>query len=272
MLGRMATSLTVDEHGDGIGNAWTVLRENARLAGLATPVPTCPGWTVEELVLHLGLVHRWANRILRGVPVDEAGTIDLPVSDEVRAREGFTASDPFDWLDVGARALLQTLAFAPDDLDVFFFLRDAHPPRFAWARRQCHETTVHAVDAMTARLGRAPTADEVWFSDRLAADGVDELLTGFVPRRSQRLRSTSPYSVLVETSDTGHRWLLEVSEEPVVTTALMASDDRPPFDARLAADAVPLFLHLWNRTPTDVDLECSDPPVIAQWREQLQIV
>ena len=29
-------------------------------AGLEAPVPTCPGWTVNDLVLHMGEVHRWA--------------------------------------------------------------------------------------------------------------------------------------------------------------------------------------------------------------------
>src|SRR4051812_23480836 len=33
-------------------------------ADLATPVPACPGWTVADLVRHLGGVHRWMTRIM----------------------------------------------------------------------------------------------------------------------------------------------------------------------------------------------------------------
>ena len=35
---------------------------------------------------------------------------------------------------------------APVDLEAFVFLNDAPAPRQFWARRQCHETTIHAVD------------------------------------------------------------------------------------------------------------------------------
>lgn len=268
----MPTSLDLDTHGDGLGAAATVLRENARIAGVDAPVPSTPGWTVGDLVLHTGLVHRWADAILRGVAPAEAGEIDLPVSEAARSAAGFTGADPFDWYDAQVAALLQTLAFAPDDLDVFFFLKDAPPPRLAWARRQSHETTVHAVDAMAARLRRMPSVGEVWVKAPHAVDGVDELLTGFVPRRTTRLRSAQPYALLVETTDTGHGWLLHVSEDPVVTTALAPGAKRPAHDARFAADAVPLYLHLWNREPAGSTLECSAPAVLAQWREQLRVV
>ena len=39
----------------------TALAAAAEEAGLDAPVPTCPGWTVNDLVLHIGEVHRWAT-------------------------------------------------------------------------------------------------------------------------------------------------------------------------------------------------------------------
>lgn len=268
----MPTSLDLDAHGDGLGSAATVLRENARLAGVDAPVPTAPGWSVGDLVLHTGLVHRWADAILRGVPPEAAGEIDLPVPDAVRHEVGFVGVDPFDWYDAQVTALLQTLAFAPPDLDVFFFLKDAPPARMAWARRQSHETTVHAVDAMAARLGRAPSAAEVWVRSPHAVDGIDELLTGFVPRRKRSLRSDRPWSLLVEATDTGHAWRLEIGQDPVVTTAFAPGADRPTADARLGGAAVPLYLALWNRTADDSALQVSDPVVLEQWRSQVRVV
>ena len=113
----MPTSLDFDAHGDGIGSAATVLRENARLAGVDAPLPTVPGWSVGDLVLHTGLVHRWADAILSGVSPETAGEIDLPVADAVRRKAGFVGVDPFDWYDAQVTALLQTLAFAAPDLD-----------------------------------------------------------------------------------------------------------------------------------------------------------
>jgi len=268
----MSAHLDLDSYGDAIGAAATVLRENTRLAGVGADVPGCPGWTALDLVLHTGLVHRWAAAILRGVAPADAGTIDLPVEQSVRDAVGFTGVDPFDWYDEQVKVMLQTIVDTPADTDVFFFLKDAPPPRLAWTRRQAHETTVHAVDAMSARLGRLPGVGEVWVRPPLAVDGIDELLTGFLPRRTQRLRSATPYRLLVETHDTGHGWLLQVSEEPVVTTALVPGAERPSYDVEFVADAVPLYLHLWNREPADSPLECSDPEVLSQWRSRLRIL
>ena len=181
----MPTSLTFEEHGTGIGDAWTVLRDNAARAGLGAPVPTCPGWTVLDLVAHQGMVHRWAAGCVRGEVADEERCAGIE-------REGLESPDPLTWLDEGARDLLSALAFAPADLDVWFFLRDAPGPRHGWARRQCHETTIHAVDAMAAARGSVPSASETWISPRLAADGVDELIMGFVPRRRTGLQLPAP--------------------------------------------------------------------------------
>ena len=72
------------------------------------------------------------------------------------------------------------------------FLKDAPPARAFWARRQCHETTVHALDALSALEARPLTADDVWLTDALAADGVDELLVGFWQRRTKGPRSRNP--------------------------------------------------------------------------------
>ena len=85
------------------------------------------------------------------------------------------------------------------------FLADAGTPREFWARRQCHETTIHAVDAAAAYLGRFPRAADVsWISEEVALDGIDELLTGFVPRPRSRLRSPEPHRIVV-VPDAGDR-------------------------------------------------------------------
>ena len=96
------------------------------------------------------------------------------------------------WFDDGATALLQAIVDAPDDLDALVFLKDAPPPRLFWARRQCHETTIHAVDALGARLGRPARADETWIRPAIALDGIDELLVGFVTRRREGASPGSP--------------------------------------------------------------------------------
>lgn len=253
------TVLGFDELGEGIGDAWAVLRDNANRAGFDAAVPTCPGWTVRHLLAHQGMVHRWAAAVLRG--------IDLDV--EAVEHEGLVVDDPLDWLDDGAKDLLQALVDAPDDLDVRFFLRDAPPPKVAWARRQCHETTMHAVDARAAVLGRQPLASDTWIRPRLAVDGIDELLTGFLPRRSSRLRSATPRTVSVEATDTGDAWSLAISDDPVVATRLRPESP----DTVLTGTAVQLYLGLWNRSNEIVCDESAESAgdFLAQWRRSVTV-
>ena len=145
------------------------------------------------------------GRLLRGERADDEACADVE-------REGLASPDLLAWLDEGAKDLLSTLAFAPADLDVWFFLKDSPGPRQGWARRQCHETTIHAVDAMAAARGSVPPAAETWIHAELAADGVDELLMGFVPRRRTGLELPEPRTVVVRTTDTRQAWTLRVGE------------------------------------------------------------
>lgn len=263
--------LTFAEHGEGIGDAATVLRANAVAAGLEASVPTCPGWTVRDLVVHQGVVWRWASDVVGRVePVRPEGDV---------VAEAAASPDLLDWLDDGLVEVLNVLAGAPEDLQVFFFLKDAPSSRLAWARRQCHEVTVHAVDAMAARLGHPPAAAQTWIRPTLAADGIDELLTGFVPRRTSRVRSTEPYRVAVRPSDVEQTWTMQISEDPVITTRGHAGRDdagdaEAPADVVLTGTAAQLYLALWNRGPAEPDagLQVTGrPDWLRTWHDQMQV-
>ena len=54
----MVDVLEFGAYGEAIGNAGSVVRSNAASAGLRAGVPTCPGWSVADLVTHVGTVHR----------------------------------------------------------------------------------------------------------------------------------------------------------------------------------------------------------------------
>lgn len=228
--------LDFDAYADGIADAGVVLHANAVRAGLDAPVPTCPGWTVRDLLAHQGMVHRWATEIVRGT---DARAIDTGALE----RDGLAAVDVVDWVDDGIEALLRTLDRADPYGKVWFFLHDAPPGPIGWARRQCHETTVHAVDALAAALGRAPDPDEVWFGAELAADGIDELLTGFLPRPKTRLRLEEPLRVHVVPDDADAAWTLELGPEGARCTR----DRRDQPDTSVTGTAVGVYLGLWNR-------------------------
>ena len=148
MVRGVPTSLTIEQHLAALRDAVSAFARHASEAGLDVPVPTCPDWTVRRLIGHQGMVHRWAAANLRGK------TIEIDATE----RAGRRAPSPVDWLRDGAIDLVAAITEAADDVRTVVFLNDAPPPRAFWARRQCHETTIHAVDALSAALGRYPRA------------------------------------------------------------------------------------------------------------------
>src|SRR5271167_3001041 len=82
-------------------------------ADLSTAIPTCPGWTLLQLLRHVGRGDRWAAQIIR----DRAGS-DL---DPRLVPDGRPPSDT-----------------------------DGPRPAGWWVRRRLHEATVHRADAAIA--------------------------------------------------------------------------------------------------------------------------
>ena len=50
-------------------------------------------------------------------------------------------------------------------------------------------------------LGRYPRSDDTWIARDVALDGIDELLTGFMPRPVSRLRTDEPTTIAVLPDD-----------------------------------------------------------------------
>ena len=184
----MPSSLTFDEHVTALETAGGRLVAFAEDAGMDAPVPTCPAWTADALVAHQAMVHRWATAHVRG---DDPATV--PNQTEIRT----TVADLPGYYREGLAGLTAALRAASPDLDAMTFLNDAGRPREFWARRQAHETTIHMVDAMAAKLGRPPTVDEAEIEPALAVDGIDELVRGFFTRGRSKLYDGSEYTVAV---------------------------------------------------------------------------
>lgn len=175
------------------------------------------------------------------------------------------APDLLEWFSAGLDALVGTVSATAEDAQAMVFLNDAPPPRRFWARRQAHETTIHSVDAVAAALGRWPTAADVSIDPELAADGIDELLCGFITRGKGGLSAAEPYSLLVSTADTGHAWTLRIGDGPIVTTV---GETGIP-DATFSGIAVQLYLSLWNRAD---EISVTGPAdLVAQWRSGIRI-
>jgi uncharacterized protein (TIGR03083 family) len=252
----MPTLLSLDDHLGALARSGAALGEAAAAAGLEAKVPTCPAWNVTKLLLHQGMVHRWAAANLRGERDHDTAASQA---------QGKAAASLLDWYTQGLAALVDTVRATAEDAKAMVFLRDAPPPRRFWARRQAHETTIHSVDAIAARYRRWPTASDVAIDPVLAADGIDELLMGFITRGRGQLHAAEPYSVLIRTNDTGHAWTLRISDGPIVADP--GAVERP--EVVFSGSAVQVYLGLWNRADEITTNGRSD--LIDQWRKHIRI-
>ncbi len=249
----------VTAHLDALCREGALMSSAAAAADPGAPVPTCPDWQARDLVHHTGGVHRWATGVVAdartepwAVPLDEVvGT--WPGDDELA-----------DWLGAGCDTLEATLRGAPADLECWTFL-PAPSPLAMWARRQAHETAIHRVD-MERAAGTMVTPFEAAF----AADGVDELLTCFVPRRRTGLRAEEPHTLAVACTDADSWWLLRIGEEGVTTSA-GGPGPAPAAGCAVQAAACELYLALWNRTGADRLTVNGDPGVLDAFLDTVRI-
>ncbi len=171
-----------------------------------------------------------------------------------------------EWFLDGHAGLVAALSAAPADLECWTFLR-APSPLAHWARRQAHETAIHRVDTELA-AGTALSPIDAAF----AADGVDELLCGFVPRRSTRLRAERPASLRVRSTDAGAAWLLRMESDGVTSTR---EDEAAPSAAvtacTVSGTAADLYLALWNRRGREQLTVEGDDAVLAHFLDSVQV-
>jgi uncharacterized protein (TIGR03083 family) len=230
-------------------------------AGLDAPVPNCPGWTINDLVLHIGEVHRWATAAVASkatklgeIPADSLGPLPEP-------------ADTTDWLRRGAVTLCDTLATADQSVEYAAFLTDPPTPRLLfWARRQALETSVHRADAESA-LGRCTS-----LAHDTAVDGIDEFLTGFVPRSRTPLRCDELCRLHIAPDYTDQRWTVSISHEmPVTERSAGTGDGSTAVDCTVSGPASDLYLALWNRAPLDSLTITGDRDVIDLLRDNVNI-
>lgn len=203
------------------------------------PVPTCPGWTVRDLAVHLGTMHRKAGAVVLG-----ATLVDTP--------EPLVLGPLTDWYAGCASALVLALQ-AVDPAEPVPNWAQVHETAGFWRRRQLHETLVHTVDLAVA-LGLPedgwPGA-EGWGPDaQVSADGVDELLTVVLRVRALRgVPSTVEAPVRLETTDTDDAWVLSPGDVPVVRP--VGPRPEATHGDLVRGSAADLNLALWGRVGTD---------------------
>jgi uncharacterized protein (TIGR03083 family) len=247
---------------------------------LRARVPTCPGWTVYDLAVHLGNTHAWAATIVEtGRPAAEQN--DEPASHKPRVVSS--------WYAGKAEDLYEVLRHAAPELPCWNFA-DGDGETSFWPRRQMHETTVHLLDLATA------TGAEVALHPLLCADGVDEVLTVFGRRLHQRgFPAVLTAPVCLVATDTGHAWTVSPRVVPPLGGAVPtqvrgsaaetapARTDGPPVVAgrrhpsadRVEGTAEALYRMLWRRmpglTPVDPGGPRPDPLAVPRVAERFAV-
>jgi len=127
------------------------LEELARDADWSVPVPTCPGWTLLQLLRHVGRGDRWAAQII----TDRADTSLDPRS----VRDGKPPADAPDairWLSQGPLILLAAVQDAGPGTEVATF---TGPKPAAWPASADLAVSGPATGLLLALLRRQPAED-----------------------------------------------------------------------------------------------------------------
>ena len=106
---------------------------------------------------------------------------------------------------------LVTAREAPDDVEALVFLNDAATQAILEAAAG-YETTIHMVDALSAKLGLVPSAAEAAIDSDVAVDRIDELLCGFFTQGRSKIFDGTEYDVDVGAHSSDRRWTVRVAE------------------------------------------------------------
>ncbi|MET9257171.1 maleylpyruvate isomerase family mycothiol-dependent enzyme [Streptomyces sp. NPDC003717] len=181
-------------------------------ADLAARVPTCPAWSLEELVRHTGGAMRWAELLVRTRARADVDDSEVPGIDGPDGWGDPAALEA--WLTNSAAAVVGALRKAGPDAAVWTWT-DARTADF-WARRMVHEVLVHRADAALAVGAPFEVAAEV------ACDAIDEWLDLVRSVQRRRPRDLGGWdladgrSLHLHATDTAAEvdaeWLIEAAE------------------------------------------------------------
>jgi uncharacterized protein (TIGR03083 family) len=243
-------------------------RESARFAEAIREVPpdarvpSCPDWTADDLLWHLGEVQWfWGTVVRENVTGERAEELKPPRPAGQAALLAF--------YDRASRDLAEALAAAAPDSAAWTWSEDKTVGFIR--RRQAHEALIHRVDAELTADRRTP------LDPRLSADGVDEALRvmyGGVPTWGT-FTPDRPQTVRLLAADTGDSWFVTLGRftgtSPDGTSYdepdIRADDTDPGADAaaEVSGGAADLDCWLWHRPPIAAVERSGDLQVLSRF-------
>ena len=207
--------------------------QTAEFAGIVTgtapdtPVPTCPDWTLRDLVGHMGQAPRWMAGVVR------SGAPAVPPD----PRDAQPPADWRGWLLAGADELPAAVAEVGADTPVWT-LAGTRPARW-WVRRALADLVVHTADAALT-VGAPFTVSSARAAD-VISEGLDLLATPGLARFPGDREGT-----IALRPSTGDGWLITRTADG--HTWRPGTDDA---DTTLSGTAQDLLLVFMRRLPLD---------------------
>lgn len=251
-----------------MNTALTLEKETESLAGLitgadsSTAVPTCPGWSLGDLVAHVGATARWAADVVRK-------KAPAPAPDPQKRCAAMLA-DPGTWLRESADLLISAVRETGDE-QVWTFL-GPRPAAF-WIRRACNDLIVHRADAAIA-LGRPFEIDPEAAGD-VIGEGLDLIAMGATAGTTPALIALRGSGrLLLAATDAPARWSILRTPAGVEWTYAHSEADSGDGDAGDADVTVRgpvtalLLMFSRRRSPDDLGDELrieGDEPLLSHW-------
>ncbi|YAL82160.1 maleylpyruvate isomerase N-terminal domain-containing protein [Dermacoccaceae bacterium W4C1] len=236
----------------------------------AAQVPTCPEWTADDLLWHLGDCHQfWATILGDGLVEDDQ------IEALVEPERPTAHAELLGFFDIQNAALVRAAQqVAPEAARWMWVSDDAFHHAGYLVRRQAQEGLIHRIDAeLTAGTEHAAVSGE------FAADGVDEaliLIHGNTP--AWGALTLDGRAVTVTAVDTGDAWTLHLGR--FVGTSRDGRDRDLPLwraerqvdacaekaAAHLSGTALDLDLWLWGRGDESTLRISGDPAAVDHVR------
>lgn len=195
-------------------------------------VPSCPGWSTNDLVKHMAHVY-----------LSQAFVVENGIQAQNKEHLAhYPRTENFiEFMSWGFEAITKALDINRADRPTWSWHHSDQTVDF-WFRRMAHETVIHRIDAEQA-VGAVTRVDEA-----LALDGVDEVLD-FLPLLGSWPEVPNVdfgiVSIVATTSTNRKVWELNFTDHAATVSASAA----PNSDARLviSGDAESMDLYLWGR-------------------------
>ena len=195
-------------------------------------VPSCPGWTTNDLAKHMGHVY-----------LGQAYVVETGVKAEAKEHLAPYArtDDVLEFMGWGFAAIIKALDLARPERKTWSWHHSDNTVDF-WFRRMAHETVIHRIDAELA-CNLVTTIPE-----DLALDGVDEVLD-FLPLLGSWEGAPNQAFGIVSISALGSKQTMHWDIEFTADYATVSKAEIVNPRARLTISGTPeaMDLYLWGR-------------------------